>query len=114
MQERKYINKKCNTPLCSTVSVCSPIGANSTMKIFLNTPNITPTHPLTTPTFTSILGGLGGSGSSLVGVYYGKKRYELSDWLGNVRVVVSDKKVVDNVSGAVVLNYKPEVLSIRD
>jgi len=49
-----------------------------------------------------------------VGVYYGKKRYELSDWLGNVRVVVSDKKVQDNVSGVVVLNYKPEVLSIRD
>jgi len=54
------------------------------------------------------------SGSGIVNIYYGKKRYELSDWLGNVRVVVSDKKVQDNVSGAVVLNYKPEVLSIRD
>jgi len=50
----------------------------------------------------------------LVGVYYGKKRYELSDWLGNVRVVVSDKKIPENTSGAVILNYKPEVLSVRD
>ncbi|HPQ09145.1 MAG TPA: RHS repeat-associated core domain-containing protein [Bacteroidia bacterium] len=81
------------------------------MKTFLNTPNITPTQPFTSPTFTSILGG---SGSSLVSVYYGKKRYELSDWLGNVRVVVSDKKVPESTSGTTVLNYKPEILSIRD
>jgi len=40
--------------------------------------------------------------------------YELIDWLGNVRVVVSNKKVEDSVSGGVVMNYKPEVLSVRD
>jgi RHS repeat-associated protein len=31
-----------------------------------------------------------------------------------VRVVISDKKIPDNTSGATVLNYKPEVFSIRD
>jgi RHS repeat-associated protein len=84
------------------------------MKTFLPTPNPTPISPkpVTTiiPSATIILG----SGSKIVSVYYGKKRYELSDWLGNVRVVVSDKKIPDNVSGAMVLNYKPEVLSVRD
>jgi RHS repeat-associated protein len=75
----------------------------------ISPPSITPLP--TIPTFTKFLGG---SGSSVVSVYYGKKRYELSDWLGNVRVVVSDKKIPNNVSGNVVLNYKPEVLSIRD
>jgi len=40
------------------------------------------------PTFTTFLGG---SGSSLVNIYFGKKRYELNDWLGNVRVLMSKK-----------------------
>jgi RHS repeat-associated protein len=100
MQERNYINKKCNTPLCSTITLNNPIGSGSTMK--------TISSAISIPTLVL------GSGSSLVSVYYGKKRYELSDWLGNVRVVVSDKKVPDNVSGNVVLNYKPEIISIRD
>ncbi|HPQ09147.1 MAG TPA: hypothetical protein PK995_07960 [Bacteroidia bacterium] len=111
MQERNYISKKCNTPLCSTITLNNPIGANSTMKTFLPTPNITPIQPLTTPTFTTFLGG---SGSSLVNIYFGKKRYELTDWLGNVRVVISDKKIPDNTGGNIVLNYRPEILSIRD
>jgi hypothetical protein len=86
----------------------------SLMKTFLPTPNPTPISPkpVTTiiPSFTVNLV----SGSSLVSVYYGKKRYELSDWLGNVRVVISDKKIPNNTSGNIVLNYKPEVLSVRD
>ncbi|HPQ09153.1 MAG TPA: hypothetical protein PK995_07990 [Bacteroidia bacterium] len=110
MQELNYINKKCNTPLCSTITLNNPIGANSTMKTLPTSPPSISPLPVT-PTFTTFLGG---SGSGVVNIYYGKKRYELSDWLGNVRVVVSDKKVPDNVSGNVVLNYKPEVLSIRD
>jgi RHS repeat-associated protein len=113
MQERNYINKKCNTPLCSTITLNNPIGANSTMKTLpISPPSISPLSSI--PTFTTFLGGLGGSGSSLVNIYYGKKRYELNDWLGNVRVVISDKKIPDNTSGAMVLNYKPDVLSIRD
>ncbi|HPQ09149.1 MAG TPA: hypothetical protein PK995_07970 [Bacteroidia bacterium] len=67
------------------------------------TPYITFPNPFILPGTTTI-----------TPLYFGNKRYELSDWLGNVRVVVSDKKVPDNVSGNVVLNYKPEVLSIRD
>ena len=103
LEDRNYLGKKTKG---KTVNL-SPISTMKTLPTL--PPSISPLP--TTPTFTTFLGG---SGSSLVGVYYGKKRYELSDWLGNVRVVVSDKKVQDNVSGVVVLNYKPEVLSIRD
>jgi len=101
--DRNYLGKKTKG---KTLNL-SPTTAMKTLPTI--PPSITPLP--TTPTFTTFLGG---SGSSLVGVYYGKKRYELSDWLGNVRVVVSDKKVQDNVSGVVVLNYKPEVVSVSD
>ena len=39
-------------------------------------------------------------GSSSVGVVFGKKRYEISDWLGNVRVVINDRKTPINSGGA--------------
>ncbi len=48
--------------------------------------------------------------SSTLPVPYGRKRYELSDWLGNVRAVVSDAKVP--TSGVVL--YKPVVLNVTD
>jgi hypothetical protein len=58
-----------NIPLCSTITLNNPIGANSTMKTFLNTPNPTPISPkpVTTiiPSATIILG----SGSNIVSVY---------------------------------------------
>jgi RHS repeat-associated protein len=101
--DRNYLGKKIKG---KTLNL-SPTTAMKTLPTI--PPSISPLP--VTPTFTSILGG---SGSSLVSVYYGKKRYELSDWLGNVRVVVSDKKVPESTSSTTVLNYKPEVLSIRD
>ncbi|HPQ09155.1 MAG TPA: RHS repeat-associated core domain-containing protein [Bacteroidia bacterium] len=103
LEDRNYLGKK-------TKGKTLNLSPTTAMKTLPTTPpSITPLP--TTPTFTTFLGG---SGSSLVNIYFGKKRYELTDWLGNVRVVISDKKIPDNTGGNIVLNYKPEVLSIRD
>jgi len=37
-----------------------------------------------------------------------KKRYELTDWLGNVRVVITDRKLHEGT------HYKPDVVSVSD
>ena len=37
-----------------------------------------------------------------------RKRYELSDWLGNVRVVITDRKLHEGT------HYKPDVVSVSD
>ncbi len=44
---------------------------------------------------------------------YGNKRYELNDWLGNVRVVINDRKTPVN-TGTVTISYKPQVVSVSD
>jgi len=103
LEDRNYLGKNIKGKNVNLV----PLSVMKTLPTM--PPSISPLPSI--PTFTTFLGGIG---SSLVSVYYGKKRYELTDWLGNVRVVVSDKIVQDNVSGNVVLNYKPEVLSVRD
>jgi RHS repeat-associated protein len=51
--------------------------------------------------------------SSSVGVMFGKKRYEISDWLGNVRVVINDRKTPVNI-GATTVGYKAQVMSVSD
>jgi hypothetical protein len=51
--------------------------------------------------------------SSSVSVVFGKKRYELSDWLGNVRVVINDRKTPVN-SGVTTVGYKAQVVSVTD
>ncbi len=43
----------------------------------------------------------------------GNKRYELNDWLGNVRVVINDRKTPVN-TGTVTISYKPQVVSVSD
>jgi len=43
----------------------------------------------------------------------GSRRYELLDWLGNVRVVVSDARVPVR-QGGVVRGYRAEVVSVGD
>jgi RHS repeat-associated protein len=48
-----------------------------------------------------------------VSIVFGKKRYELSDWLGNVRVVINDRKTPVNI-GATTVGYKAQVVSITD
>jgi hypothetical protein len=51
--------------------------------------------------------------SKSVSVVFGKKRYELSDWLGNVRVVINDRKTPIN-SGNATVGYKAQVMSVSD
>lgn len=51
--------------------------------------------------------------TSVVPMYSGKKRYELSDWLGNVRVVLNDRKTPVN-TGSVTVSYMPQVVSVTD
>jgi hypothetical protein len=77
LEDRDYLGKKIKG---KTVNLIPASG----MKTFISTPNptlISP-KPVTTiiPSFTINLV----SGSSLVGVYYGKKRYDLNDCLWNI------------------------------
>jgi hypothetical protein len=51
--------------------------------------------------------------SNSVSVMFGKKRYELSDWLGNVRVVINDRKTPVNI-GTTTVGYKAQVVSVSD
>lgn len=44
--------------------------------------------------------------SHSVSITSGGKRYELIDWLGNVRVVINDRKTAVN-SGSITLSYLP-------
>jgi len=44
----------------------------------------------------------------------GARRYELSDWLGNVRVVVTDRRVAIRGNNQVVVGYRAEVVEVRD
>jgi len=51
--------------------------------------------------------------SNSVGIVFGKKRYEISDWLGNVRVVINDRKTPIN-SGNATVGYKAQVINVND
>jgi RHS repeat-associated protein len=44
----------------------------------------------------------------------GARRYELSDWLGNVRVVVTDRRLPIRGNNQVVVGYRAEVVSVTD
>jgi hypothetical protein len=44
----------------------------------------------------------------------GARRYELSDWLGGVRVVVTDRRVAIRGNNQVVVGYRAEVVEVRD
>jgi hypothetical protein len=44
---------------------------------------------------------------------FDKKRYELSDWLGSVRVVINDRKTPVNI-GTTTVGYKAQVVSVSD
>jgi hypothetical protein len=44
----------------------------------------------------------------------GARRYELSDWLGNVRVVVADRRLPIRGNNQVVVGYRAEVVSVTD
>jgi hypothetical protein len=51
--------------------------------------------------------------SKSVDIVFGNKRYELSDWLGNVRVVINDRKTPVNI-GATTVGYKAHVVNVSD
>ncbi|MEM4410047.1 MAG: hypothetical protein QXI19_15050, partial [Candidatus Caldarchaeum sp.] len=44
----------------------------------------------------------------------GARRYELSDWLGGVRVVVTDRRVPIRGNNQVVVGYRAEMVSVTD
>ena len=44
----------------------------------------------------------------------GARRYEFSDWLGNVRVVVTDQRIAIRGNDQVVVGYRAEVVEVRD
>jgi hypothetical protein len=50
----------------------------------------------------------------LVELRPGARRYELSDWLGNVRVVVTDQRIAIRGNDQVVVGYRSEVVEVRD
>lgn len=51
--------------------------------------------------------------TSITPIYFGNKRYELNDWLGNVRVVINDKKTPVN-TGTTTVSYLPQIINVRD
>jgi hypothetical protein len=44
----------------------------------------------------------------------GARRYELSNWLGSVRVVVTDQRIAIRGNNQVVVRYRAEVVEVRD
>jgi len=111
LEERNFLGRKCKSPLC--FSMPGGTGVVETIPGMVKGKKVGGMIPVPLP-FPPSSGGVLPGKPWVASIYYGRKRYELTDWLGNVRVVVSDKKVADSVSGTTVLNYKPEVLSIRD
>ncbi len=45
---------------------------------------------------------------------HGARHYELSDWLGDVRVVVTDQLIAIRGNNQVVVGYRAEVVDVRD
>jgi hypothetical protein len=50
----------------------------------------------------------------LVELSSGARRYELSDWLGNVRVVLTDQRIAIRGNNQVVVGYRAQVVDVRD
>jgi hypothetical protein len=53
-------------------------------------------------------------GVGVGGVESWARRYELSDWLGNVRVVVTDRRIPIRGDNQVVVGYRAEVVDVTD
>jgi len=92
------MGKKCIGKFCNIVA--NPINPMP----FIGTQKTLPTLP---PVVIQPIS------SSSVGVVFGKKRYEISDWLGNVRVVINDRKTPVNI-GTTTVGYKAQVVSVSD
>ncbi len=66
MEDKVYLGRKCQTPLCSTLSLNVGNGSMSNAKTIpgISIPVLLPGSSTVTP------------------IYFGNKRYELNDWLG--------------------------------
>ncbi|MEW6773875.1 MAG: hypothetical protein AB1304_07740 [Bacteroidota bacterium] len=51
--------------------------------------------------------------STIAPIYFGKKRYELTDWLGNVQVVINDKKTPMGTDSSD-MTYAAQVVEVSD
>ncbi|MEW6774640.1 MAG: RHS repeat-associated core domain-containing protein [Bacteroidota bacterium] len=98
-----------NRLLAKYVNIFPP---SSPLKI--NTPNL--------PYLPSIPKSIGGSITPITPIplpynfvhyYFGKKHYELTDWLGNVRVVINDKKTPQGTNPSN-MTYAAQVLEVND
>jgi hypothetical protein len=62
-------------------------------------------------------GGVGagvGSRGDVAELRLGARRYELSDWLGSVRVVLTDQRIAIRGNNQVVVGYRAQVVDARD
>ena len=98
LEDEVFLGKKCIGKFCNIIA--NPANPMP----FIGTQKILPTLP---PVVIQPVS------SSTVSVVFGKKRYELSDWLGNVRVVINDMKTPVNI-GATTVGYKAQVVSVTD
>jgi hypothetical protein len=98
IEDEVFLGKKCMGKFCNiTANPINPMPFIGTQK--------------TLPTLPPVV--IQSMVSSSVGIVFGKKRYELTDWLGNVRVVINDRKTPVNI-GTTTVGYKAQVVSITD
>jgi uncharacterized protein (TIGR02594 family) len=98
LEDEVFLGKRCTGKFCNIVA--NPANPMP----FIGTQKTLPTLP---PVVIQPIS------SSSVSIVFGKKRYELSDWLGNVRVVINDRKTPIN-SGNATVGYKAQVVSVSD
>jgi len=98
LEDEVFLGRKCIGKFCNIVA--NPVNPMP----FIGTQKTLPTLP---PVVIQPIS------SSSVSIVFGKKRYELSDWLGNVRVVINDRKTPIN-SGSATVGYKAQVVSVSD
>ena len=98
LENEVFMGKKCIGKFCNIIA--NPVNPMP----FIGTQKTLPTLP---PVVIQPMV------SSSVSVVFGKKRYEISDWLGNVRVVINDRKTPVN-SGVATVGYKAQVVNVSD
>jgi RHS repeat-associated protein len=98
LEDEVFLGKKCIGKFCNIIAnPANPMPFIGTQKTLPTLPPVV-IQPMV---------------SSSVSVVFGKKRYEISDWLGNVRVVINDRKTPVNI-GTTTVGYKAQVVSVSD
>ncbi|GAB4456349.1 MAG: hypothetical protein OHK0036_20140 [Bacteroidia bacterium] len=100
LKENTFMGKLCKNKFCATINNPLPFNPNTSTAKFFN--------PVPLPVIPAF-----GNVSAFTPLYIGNKRYELNDWLGNVRVVINDRKTPVN-TGSVTVSYRPQVVSVSD